>query len=243
MIRWLLPILCALSACGMSEAARYQAALHAPDFEEAARHCERLSSVNSKGDCLVASMERHNRLNEADCERVPAGLWREECLFLYAERAAAAGDLQAAFATCDRINFGRECSFHLIREAARAVRDVPIDQAGAAIAPYRTLDRAPDAPRLFWKAWFRERQEVNIPVDPTGCPDLDCEWGAMQPVFMLLNTRVRDDAAKLCSAPITGVEPDGRVLWADTPLTRAWVSGWQNAECRRRGWPLDDAAP
>jgi hypothetical protein len=101
-------------------AADYRAALATGDWDEARRLCLDLDQALA-GDCLVTAMGRLGRLEVDDCALVKEQLWHEECLFQYAERAAAAGQLEPAFAACAASAYGRECSFHLVRQASEKV--------------------------------------------------------------------------------------------------------------------------
>lgn len=193
-------------------------------------------------DCLVASMEAQGRLDEADCDVIPKGVWRDECVFLYAEREARAGNLAEAFAACERTVFGRECSYHLIRIGARTVLDRPMGDAAAIAVSYQGLPRAADAQRLFWKTWFRERMEKDVPVDPMGCPTLDCVEGARQTVLLTLNAFARAGGDAFCDGTIPDGKSGKRTLWVEGPETVGWVTEFVEGECARRkgqvrGWP------
>lgn len=205
-----------------------------------------MRAEESRSDCLLAVMEAHERLERTDCAVVPEGRWHEECLFLFAERANKAGRLEQAFAACDETSYGRECSYHLIREAARTVRDEPPARAGAAVEPYRALSRAPDAPLLFWKAWYREQAARGRTIDPTGCPDKDCLAGAREIVFQRLNGTFMADPAAWCAwvpkpgEPVDGVQmppppPTGKGVpaWVATPEVTGWVWEWSRNNCAR----------
>lgn len=178
-------------------------------------------------------MERFDRLGPTDCELVPEGLWRDECVFLYAERAAAAGDLPTAIAACETTRFGRECSYHLLRAAARAVVDAPPAEAALRIAPYQGLDDARDAPRLFWKAWFREQGAVDRPIDPTACPDEACRAAAREVLLTRLGAWFSAQGPGACDQPAPTGTDGARRVWVDGPTTRAWVDTWLRTNCAR----------
>lgn len=229
-----------------TDAERYRAALGAPGWEEARHRCEGLADPRNRGDCLVAVMEQHQRLDVHDCDALEPGLWYDECLFQFAERANKAGRLDEAFAACESSRFGRECSYHLIRQAAWGVIDEPLDEAIAAASPYRGLSRAPDAPHLFWQAFFREIARLGRTIDPRGCPDADCWSGARDVVFQRLNGMASADPAAWCAwvpPPGAPVEPDlappvpvtgqGRPAWVDSPELRSIVIDWSRTNCAR----------
>jgi hypothetical protein len=213
-----------------TEAERLREALTAPTWEEARAAC---LSLEESGSCLVSAAEAHHRLERADCDAVADPLWKDECVFRYAERASKAGQRDAAVAACEATRFGRECSFHLIREGARAVLLDDVATAAAAVDPWRNVRLAPDAPRLFWRTWFRERLGKGVAVDPTGCPDEDCLTGAREAIYTTMSAVAR--ASKdFCG----GALPDGRLgdkqIWVDGERTRAWVGEWARSECMRR---------
>lgn len=245
--------LCLAGCDPQADARAYRLALAAPTWDEAHDRCLALADPRNRGDCLVGAMERHDRLDPADCAELDAGLWYDECLFQFAERANKAGRLEDAFTACETSRFGRECSYHLIREAAWRVIDEPLDQAIAAAAPYRGLARAPDAPHLFWQAFFRELGRLGRTIDPSACPDADCRSGARDVVFQRLNGLYTADPAGWCAwvpAPGAAVDPslvppipstgDGRPAWVDTPEVRGFVVSWSRTNCARwrdRGGP------
>ncbi len=230
--------LIALLACadGRSDAQRYHDALTTDDWGSARSSCEALTSATARPDCLLAAMERLGRLDRDDCAIVADPLWNDECVFLYAERAARAGDLADAFSACGQTRFRRECSYHLIREAARTVLDRPATEAGSRIAPYTTLPGAPDAPKLFWRAWHRERLAAQIPIDPAACgADAVCVHGARETILVTLTAMSTSRPEGLCGVPEpTGTTPSGRVTWVDTDLTRDWVHRFVHNDCMRR---------
>ncbi|MFN7145142.1 MAG: hypothetical protein ACK4YP_15300, partial [Myxococcota bacterium] len=154
----------------------------------------------------MAVQEALGRLDRADCDGILAGVWRDECVFLYAERVAAAGNAAAGFAACEDTSFGRHCTYHLIREGARAVLERPLAEAAVATDAYAGLRLAPDAERLFWQTWFRERMGRNQPVDPTDCGALPrgvdtCRQGARDTVELSLRGLARAKGTRFCEEP------------------------------------------
>lgn len=221
----------------------YQDALHAPTWEASRDTCRRLPAAD-QGDCLVASMEIHQRLDRADCEDIPAGLWHNECVFLFAEREAKAGNLAYAVEACDRSGFGRECSYHLIREGARAVLDAPMEEAAAATRTWEGMQHAPDAERLFWRTWFRERQQKDIPVDPTGCATPACQDGARETLIFTLNGLARARGEAFCDGSLPSPTIGTRTLWVETGPVAGWVYEYVEGECARRsGRPRGPGTP
>lgn len=221
---------------GRTDAQRYHDALSTSDWETARASCAALTATTARPDCLLAAMERLDRLERADCALVEDPLWADECVFLFAERAARAGDLNQAFDACNETRFRRECSYHLIREAARAVLEVPAAEAAGRIAPYTSLPGAPDAPKLFWRAWHRERLAEHIPLDPGACgTDAVCVAAARETLLTTLSAMSTGRAEGLCGEPEpTGVTPSGRVTWVDSETTRGWVHHFVENDCARR---------
>jgi len=221
-----------LGCDGRTDAQRYRDALAATDWETARADCLRLADPD-RSDCLLAVMERLDRLAPEDCALVESPLWRDECTFLYAERAAGAGQLDQAFAACNATGFRRECSYHLIREAARGVLEAPADVAAARIAPYASLPGAPDAPRLFWRAWHRERLARGIAVDPAVCgADTACVQLARETVSTTLaGMAAARGAEAFCADPPTGTDPSGKVVWVAAEPTLGWVRTWVERHC------------
>jgi hypothetical protein len=179
-------------------------------------------------------MEESGRLEPGDCDVVPIGTWRDECLFLYAERVARRGETAAGFAACEGTRFGRECTYHLIREGARAALTLDLPAAAVRAGSYTGLRLAPDAERLFWKSWFHERMRGDQPVDPTECPTAACVDGARETVIFALNGMARANRSGFCAGPPPNGTVGGRVLWRDTAHTQAWVREFTLGECQGR---------
>lgn len=254
LLRRQLILLLLLFACdGRGPAELYRDALRAETWEEGSALCRRLPEEDAP-DCLVAVQEALGRLDRADCDAIPAGVWRDECVFLYAERVAAAGDAAAGFAACEGTRFGRHCTYHLIREGARAALERPLAEAAVATDAYAGLRLAPDAGRLFWQTWFRERMSRNHPVDPSGCGALPrgveaCHQGALDTIELSLQGMARARGHSFCKGP----PPDGhageRTLWVRTPETEAWVAAFVARACPRppgepeRGGAAGEVAP
>lgn len=232
-----------LAGCGdaRSDAVRYRDALAAPDWSAAAAGCGTLDG-DMREDCLVAAMDRHDVKDRGACDALSAGVWRDECLFRLAERVAADGDVAGGAAACHAMRYARECSFHLVRNAARTVLTEPVASAAPALAPWRTaLHSAPDAARLFWRTYFREGMG-KTPADPTDCLDEDCRSGAREAVYTALQAMSRADGfcdgeGDAAALAVVGKGEGRREMWADTPLTSAWVREWRDVECNRRRDP------
>lgn len=231
-------MLAALVACDRpSIAERVRVAATTADYPAARAACRSLPD-ELRGECLVDAFDRLGGLDRADCDALAAGVWRDECVFLYAERLAAAGRVDEAVAACGETRFARACGYHLVRDAAEGVSGRPLLEAAAALAPFGAMPMAPDAPRLFWRAWFRARLD-HAPIDPTPCADAACDEGAREAIyFSLKSLAYRDGAAFCANPPLTDA-----TLWAETDRTRDWVEAWTRDECQRRGTPRNRVPP
>ncbi len=214
-----------LVACALSEAERLQSTTTAESYESAVATCEELRA-QPRDDCLLAAMREHDRRVRSDCDRISEGRAKGECLFAYAERVVKVDPAEAMNA-CAATQYARECSYHLLREAARAVEEKPPAEALAAIEPWRAISAVADPDRLFWKAYFRERIDRKLVIDPEGCPGPECLAGARETILSAMNGRLKADRS-LCSVPIS----DER--WVDSPTTRGWIDTWKRNECRER---------
>ena len=219
-----------LGGCSPSEAEQLAAAGAAADASMAAALCDTLPG-DSRDRCLVAQADRF-AVEAAWCDRVPGERWRGECRFRAAERLVRAGDPGAATALCVSTPFARECTYHLLRESARTVLDQPPATAAAALTPWLAEPGAHDAPKLYWKAYFRERRGSGAVDDPTGCPDEACTDAARETFFETVRATFRADRDGFCAAPPASVNG-----WAVTPDTSAWLATWADDACARAAAP------
>ncbi len=219
-----------LSACtSLTPSQHYAAALAATTWDDAHGHCVAIRTEPARSDCLAAATEALGR-PIADCADIKVDHWAQECRFQYAERTALTGDLADAFAACDGTpEYGRECSYHLIRQASHRVVDKSPDKITDPFggADFARLTRAPDAERLFWKAYFRERLANGVLIDPTGCPTQACTDGAQDEISLHLPGVMRANAA-FCEADPATV---GGTIWRPTPTTNAWIEQWRLRPC------------
>lgn len=216
-----------LLACAPSQAELQAQAYAAADHASAVSTCARMTPAGAD-PCRVEAAERFGRLEPADCDAVQTEPWRSECGFQYAERLARAGRAEEAFVVCTSTRFSRECGYHLLREVARGVVDQDVGGAAAALEPWRTVPGVGDAPRLYWKAWFRERRRSERPADPTGCPDESCTVAARESYFEGLRALHHADRAGFCAGappPVPG--------WAATATTDEWARRWADDACAR----------
>ena len=172
------------------------------------------------GDCMTAAMEA--RGEEGSCDVVTDPVWRDECLFLEGERLRKQGKVEEAFRACEQTRFGRECSYHIVRDEARAVVNEPIEAAEEHFNSLPWGKRVPDSDSMFWESWFTHRRYLEMPVDRRSCDALKrrtpCQEGA---------DRTFDEAAlgaqrkPLCAALEAGEPPilldDGSpAFWLDS---------------------------
>ncbi len=234
-----LSILGLLVACGTagvgSSGEHYLIALDAAvPLDVALAGCQRLSSQDARGDCATAAVEVRGAITDDACEPVPAGIWHDECRFMLAERQRAAGQLAVGLVTCGGQRFGRECTFHLIRSEAWAVRDQPATEAATRLGALADLPFARDAERLFWREWHHRGLVEGRPVDPGRCeglPDTDACRGVVGELF-------RDAAAargwsEVCARVAAGRPPlsrRGEPSYVSSPE----VDGWLDRECPER---------
>jgi hypothetical protein len=217
-------------ACVPIDAVLYEQAMKKPDFLQAFNTCGMIREESARLDCQVASMERFERLEKSDCDGLPAGIWHEECLFLYAERQSHAGNQKEALYACTLTGFARECSFHLIRNGVRQVIQESPEVAAQAITPYQGMPFAPDAERLFWKTWWRERLVLKKPLTPEGCPGAACKAGLQEVLYGLLEVRLRASGGKFCKEE-SRLEPEN--TWVAGPEIDGWIAQWKQDACLR----------
>jgi hypothetical protein len=181
---------------------------------------------------------QHDRREVADCGDLRLPLWRDECVFRLAERLARAGDATRAVEHCAATRFARECSYHLLREVARGVPPGDVGAATGALAPWRELPTVADAPRLFWKAWFREGRAGGAALRPDDCAESACEQAARETLYESLRALHRADPTGYCAAP-----PSGARGWSDTPRVQEWAAAWSADACARDARPPPRAIP
>lgn len=215
-----------LTGCQPSEAEVLVAAAAAVDHAGAVAACERLAGV-PRDECLVGQAERFSA-GAVACEAVVDARWNGECRFQLAERLVRTGEAAEAMELCVATPFARECSYHLLREAARGVILQPPAEAAAALDAWRSMPGAADSPRLFWKAYFRERRGADLDDDPTTCPDDVCRRGARETYFESVRALYKSDRAAFCAAPPTTISG-----WVDTPETAEWLATWTRDTCAR----------
>lgn len=220
----------------------WQKALAAPTLAEGVALCNQ-GPPGLRAECVAVVADAHATLDRSVCDALPGGLWHDECLFQYAERAAKADKLPDAIAACNDTRFGRECSFHLLRDAAEAMWSDPMDKVTGFVKTWPSMERAPDAGRLFWRTWHRKRLVERLPVDPTGCPGDDCLLGARDVIYQSLNGVAKARGPDFCLNPPFDGWVGEREMWVHNATTSAWFQEWATTECMRREHVGDKSPP
>ena len=226
----------ALLACeGEPDHARYRRALvEAPDWQAAEEACGGIADPDLQGDCMVSTMERFNLLDAGSCAVVKAPVWRDECLFLLAERQWRAGELEVGLATCLGTRFRRMCNWHLLQDEVEATLDAPASEAEARLIAYQAVARMPDGPQQFWLIRLRERAAQGIPVDEADCEGLHDPAGCLDGVRVHVRAQL-EALGKANLAALCRKEAGARVMNGKQP---AWRRGPVAAEAEDR-WVAD----
>jgi hypothetical protein len=176
-------VLLLLLACGQStDAERLTQALDpGVSLFKALRGCEGIAGLDAQGDCITAALELRPGTGLQDCQQIESERWRNECLFVLAERLSWT-DLDGAISLCAEGRYARECLFHLIQDVAQGAAELPPSQAEGFIEPFIGVPRTPDSVALFWKEWVRHKvRSMDQPVPATLCQGLQdstgCEEG------------------------------------------------------------------
>jgi|GEM_PF-3181808 len=231
MIWWLLA--CGTSSTVQSEADRYlQAVDPSVPIEQALAICASLDDGRS-GECALAAVQVRGVVTEASCAGIAEGVWHDECLFSAAEELQKEGRVDDAFALCGRTRFGRECSFHVIRDTAKSAQNA---DATTLVALSTSLESpwAADAKELFWKSWHRMAQEAGHVLDTERCqPVKTVDNGAylacvdgVRVLFVdaakAVGATVVCDRVKRGEAPV--VLKGNRPVFQESEFLRAWVA-------------------
>lgn len=240
MVAWLRSALAAaLLACSPvpSDQALYQRALvEAEDHTRALAACQQITAPGLAGDCQVAIMERFSHLAPEDCATIASDLWRDECVFLLAERQWRSGAHAEGLATCRETRFARACTWHLIQDEAEAAAGEEPGVAEARLSAFLTSRIAPDAALHFWKLWLRARLSAGSPIDEQSCEGLtsreDCREAVGRTLHELLEATGRRDRESLCAAaPGERVMVSSGPAWRLGELTRTAEQQWVDRHC------------
>lgn len=244
-LRLVAPLLALLAACEQrGDAGWYAYALaEAPSYEDAAAACRRIDARSTREDCLLAVLESHDRLAEADCGELQDPVWHDECLFQLAERRRAAGDLAEAIRTCHRTRFSRPCAWHLLQDEVQASIDLPAPEAEARLQPFAAADPLPDAAFQFWMIRFREQGTRGRTVDEADCASLQdpsqCRRALQSHIHRMLEALGNLDLQKTCARePGTRANVRGAPAWVLGSLALETERQWEAEFC-----PAREAAP
>ena len=156
-----------LLACARTPAEHYARALDVEvPLAKAMDGCGTLPAGDAD-DCKTAALEI--REEEGQCGTLEDPLWKDECLFLEGERLRKEGRLEEAFALCESTRFGRECSWHILRDEAHNVHDRSFPEVEAYYKGLPYGKRVPDGEALFWESWFTHRRFLGNKVDRRDC--------------------------------------------------------------------------
>jgi hypothetical protein len=245
-------VLLLLAACGGppgNDAGAYHYALvEAGSYAASADACAGIVRQTTRSDCLLASLERWQRLEDADCDALDAGLLRDECRFQLAERRLAADDLPGAIASCQLSQFRRPCSWHLVRDVAEATWELPLLEAEAHIGRFADALAIPDAGRHFWTVRFREVIGHRGVLDESDCDGLAdpalCRDAVYHLVLDMLKETAGRDPSKTCNEPLgQRVRLGGQPVWALGPITRAAETHWAQRRCSPQDVPPPPGPP
>lgn len=240
MAAWLRSALAvSLLACSPmpSDQALYQRALvEADDHSQALQACQQITAPGLAGDCQVAIMERFTLLTPGDCAAIASHLWRDECVFLLAERQWRSGAQAEGLATCQETRFARACTWHLIQDEAEAAAEEPPEVAEMRLQPFLANRIAPDAALQFWKLWLRARLGAGTPIDERSCEERSsreaCREAVGRTLHELLEATGRHERGALCAAA-----PGERVMvstgpaWRVGALTQTAEQQWVERHC------------
>ena len=181
-------------------------------------------------------MERFTQLAPGDCAAIASHLWRDECVFLLAERQWRSGAHAEGLATCEETRFARACTWHLIQDEAEAAAEEPPEVAEVRLQHFLTSRIAPDAALHFWKLWLRARLGAGTPIDERSCGALTrreaCREAVGRTLPELLEATGRHEREALCAAaPGERVMVSSGPAWRAGELTQAAEQQWVDRHC------------
>jgi hypothetical protein len=183
-----------------------------------------------------------DRLEESDCALVEDPLWRDECVFLLAERRYAAGELASAIQTCHRTRFGRKCSWHLLQDLAQATLDRPPTEVESMLTPFLEADPMPDFKDQFWRIRFREQGAAGRTLDESACvglvDEMSCESAVHYHVRSILDALAKTGLERTCERPMgqRATVADG-AAWSLGAITEDAENQWVQQRCEVRRPP------
>lgn len=216
----------ALTACDRSAEDReaYTAGLRAPDLDAGLAACARVSDLDRRGDCASAVIERFAAFER--CGEVPEGRWRDECLFLGAEKTARTGDIRSALESCRASAFAEQCDDHVLGIWVMGLVDADPETVADGLAAFAPLLTAPRVDNQVWRSYFRNRIARDLPVDSGDCRDRTCRAAAqLEAAAAVRELQRRVGDATFCAGPVE------YPAWAVAARTRRWVDEQRERGC------------
>ncbi len=226
-----------LTACrGEPDALRYREALAgAATWAEAREACAGMRDEGGRSDCLLAAMDRFDRLDAAGCATLGDPVWADECRFRLAERLGERGELARGLALCARTRFRRDCQWHLLQDEAERGLGEPPAVAEARLDAFSGAVALPDAGGQFWLIRFREAAAAGEPADEASCEGLrrpeDCRAGLRRFLRESLDRAARGGGLDCVAGLAPRVTRRGRPVWSEGPFTRSVVAAWLAERC------------
>ncbi|MCP4920975.1 MAG: hypothetical protein GY913_29115 [Proteobacteria bacterium] len=217
------------------------------DPTTALAHCDRASGEQARGDCRLAVLEIAATTTDASCARLAEGIWRDECLFLAAERLHPVDAYDDAQETCTTAGaLATKCANHIWRARIRLETGESSSTEHPRIleaselrlrsdvpdSPWSNLDQpSPESWGYTLKHYFRRVKIIDVSV----CPELPelAHTPCMDTASHILAERlgrtfVQDREAYdrfLCRAP---ARFDATMPWPGPGATAGWLS-WSSA--------------
>lgn len=147
--------------------------------------CQEIDDWALRGDCSLALARRGTSSGDALtwCQKIEAGLWRDECLFSAAESAAMRDKFELSRELCSHAGtFRQQCNMHTFQLLVATETDIQGDLA-AAEEHYATLlaewaadqepevmeRMAPAALKRLWTEWFTAVLLARGVIEADGC--------------------------------------------------------------------------
>lgn len=204
-----------LAACAPTPTAAEDVTAYAAIVGEAGQdpraeleRCARLADAGLRGDCaavVATAAARADGQVQRWCAEVPAGIWRDECLFRGAEGRLTQGGSAPAAALCQQAgSFAEDCMVHVWRpQLGRIVQGMGAEGFAARYPAAEQLYQQTVAQagasesleRMYWLAFFGSGFQADGRIDLDRCAALPAE-GAR---------RCQDAAALMLTEPLEGL--------------------------------------
>jgi len=228
------------------DGARFGQALHQAqsDLDQGLARCQEIERADLRDYCLVSVAELGGEPGQASqlCALPQQDLWRDECQFALAERAAHLGEAERAAQLCGAAGqFAQKCKGHVWHLMSRADLTAALDTRGQAAALMRavayhlTLDVAPDSGHakpwqkdLAWQRSLRLAMQRQKRADASLCdhladPALVEAVPALRPgrCLDLYNQALSKQIARVWSRD-TGAMEEALCSWSGNDSTAPW---------------------